>query len=96
MTQDAQRQERARQWGQVVARAWREPTYKQRLMAEPAAVLREAGIELPAGQQVRVVENTDQVVHLVLPQQPRELSDEQLEQVAGGMILDMGTVVKGH
>ena len=67
-----------------------------RLMAEPAAVLREAGIELPAGQQVRVVENTDQVVHLVLPQQPRELSDEQLEQVAGGMILDMGTVVKGH
>lgn len=86
MVQDERTQGRAR-WGQVVARAWRDPAYKQQLLAEPAAVLREAGIEVPAGQQVRVVENTDQVVHLVLPQQPAgTLSDEQLDQVAGGVI----------
>jgi len=47
-------------------------------------VLREAGIDVPAGQQVRVVENTDQVIHMVLPQKPREMSDEQLDAVAGG------------
>ena len=77
-------QERARKWGQIVARAWREPAYKQRLMADPAAVLREEGLAVPAGQQVRLVENTDQVLHLVLPQKPRDLSDEQLDHVAGG------------
>jgi hypothetical protein len=45
-------------------------------------VLREAGLAVPAGQQVRVVENTDQVLHVVLPEKPRDLSDEQLANVA--------------
>ena len=80
-----QQQEQARQWGQVVARAWRDEAFKQRLQADPAGVLREHGIAVPAGQQVRVVENTDQVMHLVLPPKPRDLSDEQLDQVAGGV-----------
>jgi hypothetical protein len=85
MAQDAQRQEE-RQWVRVLARAWQQPVYKQRLMAEPAAVLREEGIEVPVGLQVRVVENTDQVFHLVLPQRPDDkLSDEQLDQAVGAV-----------
>ncbi len=84
MAEDSQWQERAKQWGQLVARAWRDPAFKQRLLADPAAVLREQGIAVPASQQVRVVENTDQVIHLVLPQKPRDLSDDQLDAVAGG------------
>ena len=85
MAQNQEQQEQARKWGQVVARAWRDEAVKQRLLSDPAGVLREEGIEVPAGQQVRLVENTDQVMHLVLPQQPRDLSDEQLDQVAGGL-----------
>ena len=84
MAQEQERQEQARQWGQVVARAWRDEGFKQRLQADPAGVLREHGIAVPVGQQVRVVENTDQVMHLPLPPKPRRLSDEQLDQVAGG------------
>ena len=85
-----QRQEQAKRYGQVVARAWRDEAFKQRLLSDPAGVLREEGIEVPAGQQVRLVENTDQVLHLVLPQKPRDLSDEQLDQVAGGGVLTKG------
>jgi hypothetical protein len=85
VAQDPQ-QEEARQWSQVVARAWSDEAFKQRLMAEPSAVLREAGIEVPAGRQVRVVEDTEQVVHLVVPQRPRDLSDEQFDQVAAGHV----------
>lgn len=74
------------QWGQIVAKAWQDDKFKNRLLAEPAAVFQEFGVEVPAGVQLRVVENTDQVVHLTLPAEPREgeLSDDDLENVAGG------------
>jgi len=70
----------------VVAKAWQDEAFKQRLLNDPHGVLQEHGLQVPAGRQVRVVENTDQVFHLVLPQRPDgELSAEQLDQAAGGM-----------
>ena len=36
-------------WGQLVAKAWKDPAFKKRLLAQPAAVLKEEGIEMPAG-----------------------------------------------
>jgi hypothetical protein len=86
MATDPRRQERARQWGQVVARAWSDEAFKRRLVTEPAAVLREQGMDVPPGVEVRVVENTATVAHLVLPPKPAEgeLSEEQLVQAAGG------------
>jgi Nitrile hydratase, alpha chain len=86
MAIDPQRREQARKYGQVVARAWSDELFKRRLLAEPSAVLREQGIEMPSDVEVRVVQNTDRVVHLVLPPTPaeEELSDEQLDRVAGG------------
>ena len=86
MATDPRRQERARRWGQVVAQAWSDEAFKRRLLAQPNAVLRERGIEVPAGVEVRVVENTGTLAHLVLPPRPVEgqLSEEQLERAAGG------------
>ena len=85
MATDPRRQEQARTWGQVVARAWSDEAFKRRLLAEPGAVLGEQGLELRAGVEVRVVENTAEVVHLVLPAPPEgELSEEQLDRAAGG------------
>ena len=86
MATDPGGQERARQWGQVVARAWSDEGFKRRLLAEPATVLREQGLELPAGLELRVVENTARLRHLVLPSKPAEgeLSEAQLAEAAGG------------
>jgi hypothetical protein len=78
------RQERAKRYGQVVAKAWQDEAFRQRLARDPKGVLQEHGIELPAGAEVRVVEDTDQVVHLVVPQRPRQLSAAQLDDIAGG------------
>jgi hypothetical protein len=74
------------EWSKLVAKAWDDPALKQRLLADPAGVLQEHGLSLPAGVQVKVVENTDQVVHLTLPAKPSpaELSLEELDRVAGG------------
>jgi hypothetical protein len=81
----AQMQDYAKQWGQLVARAWGDEAFKRRLLAEPAAALAEQGIRLPPGVEIRVHEDSPTAVHLTLPPAPsEELSDEQLDAVAGG------------
>ena len=83
--EQGQMQESAKRYGQLVARAWSDETFKARLLAAPAPALAEQGIELPSGVEVRVHENTATLVHLTLPPAPSdELSDEQLDAVAGG------------
>ena len=85
MAQDAQQQERAKQWGQVVARAWADAAYKQRLQTDPKSVLAEQGIAVPAGVAVQVHEATAEVMHLVLPPPPSDKLDlDRLDHVAGG------------
>jgi len=67
----------------VLVRAREDETFRARLLADPAAALREEGVELPPDIELRVLENTATRFHLVVPQegQVRELSDEDLEQV---------------
>jgi hypothetical protein len=73
-------------WGELVSKAWGDAALKKRLLADPAAVLKEHGLIVPAGITVKVVENTDKVIHLTLPQPPSaaELSEQELQAVAGG------------
>jgi hypothetical protein len=84
---------------QVIAKAWADEEFKQMLLADPAAALKQEGIAVPEGVQVKVVENTDNVFHLVLPpkQASDELSDQQLESAAGGYDSDVaGLFPKGY
>ena len=76
----------AKKFGQVVARAWSDPAFKKRLTSDPRAAAKEYDIQIPTGIEVKVVEDTDSVRHVILPLRPsaQDLSDEQLEQVAGG------------
>ena len=72
--------------GKIIARAWSDGGYKARLVSDPASVFEEAGLDVPEGLDVRVVEDTPGVRHFVLPLAPGEgeLSEEALEQVAAG------------
>src|SRR5262249_25641968 len=88
-----QTQEYAKQWGQLVARAWSDEAFKARVLAEPGPALAEQGIEMPPGAEVRIPENTTTLVHLTLPPPPSEdLSDEQLDAVAGGGTMTAGSM----
>jgi hypothetical protein len=75
--------EAGKKWLQLVAQARTDKTLKQRLMEMPVVVLREHGINIRQGLDIRVVENTDKVVYLPLPA-VSELSDSQLDSVVGG------------
>lgn len=62
-------QDNQKKFAQLIAKAWADADFKARLQSSPAAVLREAGIEVPEGVDIKVVEDTDTVKHLVLPKQ---------------------------
>ena len=71
----------------LVAACWKDEALKARFMSDPKAVLAEYGIAVPDGIDVNVVENTDNTVHITMPQAPAgagELSDEELTNAAGG------------
>jgi hypothetical protein len=80
-------QENMKKWAQLVARAWTDDKLKQQLLNAPEAVLREHGLDVPAGVEMRVVENTPEVTYLTLPLKPAlevtELSFNQLAGIAG-------------
>ena len=69
--------------GQIIAKAWADDVFKQKLITDTAAVLTEAGIEVPTGVEVRAVENSDTLWHLVLPPKPngKAMSDEEIERL---------------
>jgi nitrile hydratase len=50
----------------VVARAWTDPAYKERLLADGTAAIKELGFEGPQGELMVVVENTPKVHNLVV------------------------------
>jgi nitrile hydratase len=50
----------------VVARAWSDPGYKERLLADGTAAIAELGFEGPQGELMVVVENTPKIHNLVV------------------------------
>jgi len=68
----------------IITKCWGDPDFKQRLIADPVGTLRAEGISVPDGIKVTVVENTATEFTFVIPSEPSELSDEELDGVAGG------------
>ena len=79
-------EEQAKKMNKIIAKCWADEAFKTKLLADPAATLKAEGAEVPAGLTVKAVENTDQVFYLVIPAKPTDLSDEDLDKVAGGGI----------
>ncbi len=76
----------------LVARAWQEDEFKQELLSNPrAAFKREFGdaISLSEDVEIQVIEETGKTFCMVIPKKPNmnteELSEDQLEAVAGGI-----------
>jgi nitrile hydratase len=55
-----------RNGARVIARAWVDPAYKQRLLADGSAALKEMGYGGTQGEDTRVVENTPRVHNVVV------------------------------
>ncbi|MEL6696406.1 MAG: NHLP leader peptide family RiPP precursor [Bacteroidota bacterium] len=77
---------------QLFEKSWADPAFKQKLVADPEQAIREAtgsALDLPEGKTLVVVDQTDtEKVYLNIPpeldMEEIELTDEQLELIAGG------------
>jgi hypothetical protein len=69
----------------LVLRCWSDPEFKNKLLSDPAGCIKSEGGSIPDGVDLEVYEDTETVLHLVIPARPVEVSDEDLEQVAGGI-----------
>ena len=67
----------------VFARTMTDPEFKAQFIADPASVLTAAGVEVPEGLTIKVVENSSTTFHVVLPD-PEAVSDELLAAASGG------------
>ena len=78
--------EQGKKIGQVITKAWNDDSFKQRLLADTMAVLKEEGVQVPAGLEVKAVENTEKLVHMIIPLKPvsSEFLDETLLLIAQG------------
>ncbi|AEE48587.1 class IIb bacteriocin, lactobin A/cerein 7B family [Haliscomenobacter hydrossis] len=80
-------------YSQIVQKAWEDSEFKRELMNNPVAVMERVGGEkvvLPEGKKLVVVDQSDEsTIYFNIPRQvdldSLELTEEQLEQVAGGI-----------
>jgi len=74
--------------GRIVARARTDEAFRERLLADATAVLREEGVAVPEGVTVKAVENTRDVEHLVIPSRRAHegLDEAALGAVVGGFV----------
>jgi hypothetical protein len=74
------------EFDKIIARAWEDEGFKKRLLSDSVATLRESGIGIPEGVKFQVMENTIELVYLILPMRPDadELKMEDLDKAAGG------------
>jgi hypothetical protein len=71
----------------LIAKAWQDPAFKQELISNPKDTIAKEGISLPDTIEVRVVEENANTLCFVIPAQPNsteELSEAELEAIAGG------------
>ena len=76
--------EQTKKIGQILAQCWSDESFKKKLMADPMGTLKVEGATMPEGMSVKVVENTHKVFDLVIPAKQTDLTDADLDKVAGG------------
>ena len=72
----------------IIAHAWKDPRYKEKLLKNPRAAFKEMGMDVPESIQIKVVEDKPNSFTFVLPPAVagvREMSDQELEKIAAGI-----------
>lgn len=85
-------EDQSRLMSAVVARAMSDDAFRAALTADPVAVLRAEGLDIPADAKINVLQATANETFLVLPD-PASVNDELLAASAGGSTVGTGGTV---
>src|SRR6185312_16155436 len=82
-------------WAEVVARAWKDDLFKRKLLTRTDEALKEYGLAVPAGLNLKILEETSNSAYLVLPRKPQEeLSETEMKKmVAAGVAVGWLSVI---
>ena len=67
---------------EIVTKAWNDEKFKGRLLKNPKEAIKEIGVELHPDLKVKVIENTNDTIYIVLPQKPKT-QNKELEVLQG-------------
>ncbi len=71
---------------QILAKAEEDEQFRAQLLDDPRAAIKDAtGLSVPDGINIRVLEDNATDYHLVLPPAGRNLSDQEIGGLAGGV-----------
>jgi hypothetical protein len=62
---EQQRSQNGAAFARLLGKAWSDPAEKKKLLADPKTALTAVGFAIPTGATVKVLENTDHVMHVV-------------------------------
>ena len=83
----------------IVQRAWKDEAFRAEFLADAKGTIEKySGQKLPAELNVVALAEDDKTIHFVIPAKPAsadELSDQDLEKVAGGIDIVGGLVLLG-
>ena len=83
----------------IVQRAWKDEPFRDEFVADPKATIEKySGQKLPAEMTILAYPEDDKTIHFVIPLKPAnadQLSDEDVEKVAGGIDVVTTTVMLG-
>ena len=74
----------------AIARAWQDVEYKAKLLRDPHAALADVGVSIPRDTKIRILENSADTHHVVLPAAPDhsgQMSSFELEQIASTLLM---------
>jgi|GEM_PF-1695590 len=73
-------------FAKIISKIWEDPKFKEEFMKDPRFYLQNEGIEIPENVKVVVHENTDEEIHITIPQKPTgELTENELKAISGGV-----------
>lgn len=74
------REEQGKKYAKLIAKAWSDESFKERLLTNSRAVLEAEGISVPPGGDVKVLEQTDTQFFMVIPKMPADLGTLSSEE----------------
>ena len=66
----------------IIAKAWTDESFKQRLLMHHKKTCEEYGVQV-SSRELKILENTQNTTYFVLPEKPKgNLSENELKQIA--------------